>query len=187
MPVRANLDATALLVIDVQRGFDDPVWGVRNNPGCEENITALVEAWRDADRPVVYVRHDSVRPDSPLHPDRPGNALRAELPQRPDLLVAKQVNSAFLGDPDLHEWLQSRRVKGVAVVGVQTNFCCETTARMAGNLGYQTVFVIDATHTFDLDAYGGGTIAADEVARVTASNLDGEFAEVVMTVDLLES
>jgi nicotinamidase-related amidase len=180
-----DLSHTALLVIDLQTGFDDPNWGRRNNPECEANVVALVTAWQTAGRPVVYVRHDSVNPQSPLRPELPGNALRPELPGDPDVLITKNVNSAFFGDPDLHGWLQDRDVTGVAVTGVQTNFCCETTARMAGNLGYETLFVLDATHTFDLPAYGGGIIPADELARVTASNLRDEFAEVVSTQELL--
>lgn len=183
--VQNDLSSTALLVVDVQMGFDDPVWGRRNNPACEENIAALIGAWRDAGRPIVFVRHDSVLPNSPLRPDRPGNALRPEVSGEPDLLVTKSVNSAFLGEPDLDAWLRERGIRGVAIVGVQTNYCCETTARMAGNLGYDTLFVLDATHTFDLPAFGGGTISAEELARVTASNLHGEFAEVLMTADLL--
>jgi nicotinamidase-related amidase len=180
-----DLSHTALLVIDLQTGFDDPYWGPRNNPECEANIVALVSAWKAAGRPVVYVRHDSVNPQSPLRPELPGNALRPELPGDPDVLVTKNVSSAFFGEPDLHGWLRDREVTGVAITGVQTNFCCETTARMAGNLGYDTLFVLDATHTFDLPAYGGGVIPADELARVTATNLQDEFAEVVLTKELM--
>lgn len=180
-----DLESTALIVVDVQTGFDDPVWGRRNNPACEQNISALIDRWREANAPIVFVRHDSVLPESPLRPGQPGNDLRPEVSGEPDLLVTKSVNSAFLGEPDLDAWLRGRGITGVAVVGVQTNYCCETTARMAGNLGYATLFVLDATHTFDLPAYGGGTISAEELTRVTASNLHGEFAEVVNTADLL--
>ncbi len=180
-----DLDATALVVVDVQAGFDDPVWGPRNNPDFEANLAALIRTWRAAGRPIVYVRHDSVTPGSPLRPDQPGNAFQPMVDGSPDLLVSKQVNSAFYGTPDLHGWLQEQGITGVAVTGIQTNFCCETTARMAGNLGYDTLFVLDATHTFDLPAHGGGRLTADELARVTATNLQDEFADVVMTADLL--
>lgn len=180
-----DLFTTALIVIDVQVGFDDPVWGRRNNPDCESNVAALIAAWREAGRPVVFVRHDSVSDGSPLRPDQPGNSLKPEVSGQPDVLVTKQVNSAFYGDPDLHEWLSGRGITGVAITGIQTNMCCETTARMAGNLGYETLFVLDATCTFDLPAHGGGTVSADELARVTATNLQDEFADVVRTADLL--
>ena len=177
----------ALIVIDVQQGFDDPVWGRRNNPECEGNIAALVDHWRGTGRPVVYVRHDSVDPDSPLRPDRAGNQLRPFLPADSDLLVTKSVNSAFYGDPDLDAWLRDRSIDAVVICGVQTNFCCETTARMAGNLGYDTTFVLDATHTFDLEAPDGNIISADELARVTAANLQTDFANVVSTAEALAS
>lgn len=180
-----NLDNTALVVVDVQAGFDLPGWGARNNPDFESNLAALLAAWRAEGRPVVFVRHDSVEPDSPLRPNQPGNNLKEVVSGEPDLLVTKNVNSAFFGEPDLHGWLQDRGITGVAVTGIQTNMCCETTARMAGNLGYDTLFVLDATYTFDLPAHGGGIITADELARVTASNLQDEFADVVMTADLL--
>jgi nicotinamidase-related amidase len=176
----------ALLVIDVQRAFADAAyWGPRDNPGCEANIAALIARWRAAGGPVVFVRHDSEEPGSPLRPGTPGNAFQEIVTGDPDLLVAKHVNSAFYGEPDLHAWLQAAETSGVVICGITTNHCCETTARMAGNLGYATTFVLDATHTFDRRALDGTTIPAEEVSRVTAANLDGEFATVVTTAALL--
>jgi nicotinamidase-related amidase len=177
---------SALIVVDVQRAFDDAdFWGTRNNPACEDNVAALIEAFRRRGDAIVFVRHDSGEPGSPLAPGGPGNAFKDCVTGEPDLLVAKSVNSAFLGDPPLEPWLRERGIGTVAVCGIQTNMCCETTARMGGNLGFDVRFALDATHTFDLPAYGGGTIPADELARVTASNLDGEFATVCATRDLL--
>ena len=175
------MDRTALIVVDVQQGFDDPVWGPRNNPACEENVATLIDAWSAARQPIVFVRHDSTEPGSPFTRGTPGNELRDILSREPDLLVAKSVNSAFHGEPDLAEWLRGEGIERVVVCGVQTNMCCETTARVAANLDFDMTFVLDATHTFDLPAHDGGTISADELARVTASNLDPEFGRVVDT------
>lgn len=179
-----DLDATALLVVDVQVGFDDASWGPRNNPEAEANIERLIDEWRRNGRSVVFIRHDSVLPDSPLRPGQPGNGFKPIITGEADLLVAKHVNSAFYGEPDLDGWLRDQGITGVAVAGITTNHCCETTARMAGNLGYDTLFVLDATHTFDRSGIDGETITADEVARMTAANLQDEFADVVMTSDL---
>lgn len=73
----AQLHRLALVVVDVQQGFDDEAyWGRRDNHRCEENVQLLLEAWRDRGRPVVLVRHDSDDAASPLHRTSPGNALR---------------------------------------------------------------------------------------------------------------
>lgn len=183
--IEMSPERRALIVVDVQSGFDDPRWGTRNNPQCEDNIASLIDHWRQIGEPLVYVRHDSTTEGSPLRPGEPGNALREFVDGQPDLLVTKSVNSAFYGEPDLDAWLRSEGVDSVVICGVQTNYCCETTARMAGNLGYETVFVLDATHTFDQTDLDGVVIPADQLARVTAANLQGEFAQVVSTADLV--
>jgi nicotinamidase-related amidase len=172
-------------VIDVQRGFDDPVWGRRNNPDCDRNVAALIAEWRRQERPVVFVRHDSLEPGSPLGVGSPGNAFKEVVTGEPDLLVRKSVNSAFYGEPDLHAWLRTRGVRALAICGITTNHCCETTARMAGNLGYDVLFVDDATHTFDRTGPDGSVVAAEELQRVTAANLHGEFGTVVSAADLI--
>jgi nicotinamidase-related amidase len=142
-PLFDSLDRSALVVVDVQRGLDDAsVWGTRNNPDCEANVVALVAAWREAGRPVVFVRHDSEVPGSTLAPGTPGNALMPELTGEPDLLVAKRVNSAFHGTPDLAAWLREHELDGIAVCGITTNHCCETTARVGANLGFRVTFVL---------------------------------------------
>jgi nicotinamidase-related amidase len=181
-----DLSRHALVVVDAQKGFDDPSWGPRNNPDCDANIAALVRGWRAHGRPVVHVRHDSTNPASPLHPGTPGNALKDYLGDAPDLLVTKSVNSCFHGSPDLHAWLVERGLDGIVVCGITTNHCCETTARVGGNLGHEVLFAIDATHTFDRTGPDGVTLSADELTRVTAANLHGEFATVVATRALLD-
>jgi nicotinamidase-related amidase len=180
-----SLDRTALVVVDVQQAFDEAdYWGARNNPGCEANVAALLGAWRAAGRPVVLVRHDSDEDDSPLRPDRPGNAFKPEVEGPADLLVTKQVNSAFHGDPDLAGWLRERGIDQIAVCGITTNHCCETTARVGANVGFDVLFVLDATATFDRQGPDGEWMTADELARATATSLHGEFATVVATSDL---
>jgi nicotinamidase-related amidase len=179
-------DRAALVLVDVQQGLEDPVWGPRNNPDCEANVGRLLAHWRERGGTIVFVRHDSVEPDSPLRPDRPGNAFKPVISGEPDLLVTKEVNSAFLGTPALEPWLRERGIGAIVVAGIQTNMCCETTARMGGNLGFDVAFALDATHTFDLrDPLNGGVIDADTLARVTAANLQGEFAQVVSTEELI--
>ena len=184
--------AQALVVIDVQQGFDDlDYWGPTTNPGCEAKITRLLECWRGEGRgPIVVVRHDSVEPGSPLRPGQPGHQLKDIVTGGSyDLLVTKTVNSAFLGEPGLADWLRDRAITTIVCCGLQTNMCVETTARMGGNLGFQVIVPLDATRTFDLARQlpdgSEDRIAAADLMRVTAVNLQGGgFATVVGTDDL---
>ncbi|MFF5503131.1 cysteine hydrolase family protein [Streptomyces roseolus] len=183
----------ALIVVDVQRGFEDAFWGRRDNPEAEENMAALIDRWQETGRPVVFVRHDSPREGSPLAPGSAGNAFKDFVAERrgrgagPEVLVTKTVNSAFYGEPDLDAWLRAAGVEQVVIVGIQTNMCNETTARMGGNLGYDVLFPLDAMHTFDLAGPFGWTRTAEELTRATAVSLHGGgFARVVTTADVLK-
>jgi nicotinamidase-related amidase len=176
----------ALIVVDLQKGTEDPSWGPRNNPACVPNVAALLEAWRARDLPVVYIRHDSEEPGSTLRPGEPGNDLHEVLSAEPDLFVRKHVSSAFHGEPDLAAWLRERGIERLVMCGVQTNMCCETSARVAKVLGFDVRFVIDATYTHDRVTRDGELITADELARVTAVNLEPEFCRVVTTTEAIE-
>lgn len=180
-PVIAQLPAsTALLVVDAQQGFDDSTyWGPRNNPDADAILAALIAAFTATHRPIVFV-HDSPDPNSPLHPTRPGNQLKAYLDTvTPDLLVRKTVNSGFHGTPDLHQWLQRRHHDNLVICGITTNHRCETTARVGANLGHRIYFAADATRTFDRKGPDGGTLTADQLTLATCINLHDEFAMVV--------
>jgi nicotinamidase-related amidase len=181
-------DDAVLILIDLQQGFSDPSWGKRNNPDAEDNIGRLVDAWTLAARPIVRVRHASTRPDSPLRPDAPGHAFHPVVADVvPALEITKSVHSAFLGTPDLHAWLAACGARQLVVTGIQTNRCCETTARMGGDLGYDVLFVLDATHTFEEVAPDGAVVTGDMFAAVTAANIEGNFGRVVRTADLVSA
>lgn len=180
-----GLDA-ALIIIDVQVGFDGPEWGQRNNPEAEANIARLLDAWRRTGRLIFHVKHDSLNADSSLRPDSSGNQIKAVVwPREDEPLVRKSVNSAFIGT-DLEVRLRDAGVHAVVLTGLTTNHCVETTARMAGNLGFDTYFVWDATATFDRTGPDGRWHSADDILSVTLANLHDEFATIVATDTVLE-
>ena len=176
-----------LIVIDVQKGFDEPYWGERNNPDAEHNIERLLPRWRASHRPVIHVRHDSVEPNSALRPDGPGNAIKDVAAPSPDEpVVGKNVNSAFIGT-DLEARLKAHASDTVVLCGFTTNHCVSTTARMAGNLGFRTFVLSDSTVAFAMRSPGpnGRLIPAAEMHEVGLAELNREFATVLTTDELL--
>ncbi len=170
---------TALILIDVQQGFDDPMWGKRNNPDAEANIALLLKAWRKAERPIIHIQHCSVNPIYPLHPDNSGNAFKPEaMPIEGEPIFQKTVNSAFIGT-NLEEYLREEGIENLVIVGLTTDHCVSTSVRMAGNLGFNVRLVSDATATFSKTGPDGREYAADEIHAVNLASLHGEFCQVV--------
>ena len=183
---RATGAGTALLVIDVQRGFDDPGWGRRNNPNLEQRVAELLAAWRAGRRPVLHARHMSTLPASPLRPGQPGNEFKTgAAPLADEPVIEKRVNSCFIGTP-LDEHLRRSGIDGLVLAGLTTNHCVSTTARMAGNLGYAVSVVSDATAAFDRTGPDGVLYPAELVHAVTLADLHGEFADVIDARTLID-
>ena len=177
----------ALLIIDVQKGFDQLAYwgGNRNNPGAEANIGRLLERWRARGLPVFHVRHNSVNPHSPLYPGGPGNEIQEVVKPAPgETVLAKSVNSAFIGT-GLEAQLKAAGIRRLVITGLVTDHCVTTTARMAGNLGFETWVVEDGTATFDRMGPDGETHPAAQVHAIHLASLDGEFARIVRTDELL--
>jgi len=180
-----QLQNAALLIVDVQQGFDNPKWGNRNNPHAEENIFSLLQFWREHNRPIIHVQHCSTDADSPLRPELPGNKFK-ELtqPLNSEKIVQKNVHSAFIGT-DLEVYLTEQGITTLVIVGLTTNHCVSTTTRMAGNLGYNVFLVSDATATFDRNGPDGTMHLAENIHTISLANLHEEFATIVKTEDLL--
>jgi nicotinamidase-related amidase len=174
-----------LIVIDVQQAFDDPVWGPRNNPEAEERVGELLACWRAAAAPIVHVRHTSPSPDGLFVSGTPAHEFKPEArPLEGEPILDKSVHSGFIGT-DLEQRLRANGVTDVVIAGITTDHCCSTTARMAGDLGFSTLIVSDATATFDRTGLDGSTFPAQLIHETALSSLDGEFAEVVTAAEAI--
>ena len=177
---------TALVLIDIQEGFDLPKWGERNNPDAEANSEKLLKKWRSAKRPIIHIKHDSNEPGSPLFPGLPGNDIKDTVqPKGDEPVVVKHVNSAFIGT-DLEQRLHSQNIETIVLVGLTTDHCVSTTARMAANLGFKVAVVADATATFDRHSYDGTYYTAQQMHDAALASLNQEFAMIVTTQELLQ-
>lgn len=175
----------ALMIIDVQKAIDHPSWGRRNNPQAEENIGRLLVAWRNTRRPIIHVCHLSREPQSTYRPGQENCEFKEAMrPQAGEAVITKHTNSAFIGT-ELEVLLRRERIFTLVICGVITNNSVEATARMAGNLGYETYVVSDATATFDKVDFCGQLRSAEDVHALSLANLQGEYATVVSTAELL--
>lgn len=176
----------ALLIIDFQKGFNDPVWGMRNNPQAETNISMLLKNWRKQELPVIHVKHNSTESTSPLHPDKSGNDFKDEAKPLPaEKIFGKSVNSAFIGT-GLEEYLKDKDLLSLVVVGLTTEHCVSTSVRMAANLGFNVIVVSDATAAFDKKGYDGKLYSAEKIHQINLISLNNEFCCLKSTQEILE-
>ncbi len=174
----------ALLIVDLQKAIDDPSWGNdRNNPDAEVNVANLLAFWRSKSWPVFHIRHLSADPESTYRPGQPGADFKIA-PCEGERIVEKRTNSAFIGTR-LEAGLHDLHVRDVVITGVITNNSVEATARMAGNLGFATIVVSDATATFGRRDFAGRWRTSEEVHAMSLANLSGEYAMVLTTEEVV--
>lgn len=175
----------ALILIDQQKGIHHPKLGRRNNPHAEECMLALLAHWRRNDWPVIHVQHLSHSPESVFWPEQSGVEFQeAFFPQAGEWLIQKRVPDAFCGTT-LETSLRDADIGQLVLVGVATNNSVESTARTAGNLGFEAWVVEDACYTFDKADFFGELRSAEVVHAMSLGNLHGEYATVISSGQLL--
>jgi nicotinamidase-related amidase len=175
----------ALLVIDAQDSFKIGArWERRNNLDFERNADRLVQAFRDAGLPVFYFLHTDA--DEHFRPGSPSVRLMDFLSPRPEEPVLTKNTRNCFTSTNLQDLLRERGVRRLAITGIQMEQCCETTARLAADLGYDVDFVIDATMTFPIqNPENGDELSTDDIRRRTEFVLRRRFARIVPTETLV--
>lgn len=171
----------ALILVDIQKGFENiEYWGgQRNNPDAELRASELLETWRNYGLPVFHVQHCSSIPTSLLHESHAGNQFNElVMPAKGEPVIKKKVNNAFVGT-NLQALLDNAKITTVVIAGLTTDHCVSTTTRMAGNLGYETFLVADATATFNKKGIEGQYFPAELIHQTALASLDKEFATVI--------
>jgi nicotinamidase-related amidase len=189
MIMKFNND-TALILIDVQKGVDDlEHWGGvdahRNNIDAETKMASLLADFRAAGRTTILTQHNSREATSPLRLSVSGGEFKEGFePQPCDIVIAKDVNSSFVGT-NLELELTRAGINRLVIGGLFTNFCVETTVRMAGNMGYDTYLAEDACSTTTHVGADGTVYPADIVHKLSVANMHGEFCTAISTNDAL--
>lgn len=176
-----------LLLVDVQSGFDDEAyWGPSNNPHAKANMAKLLEAFRAAGRPVIFIQHVSQSPKSPLRAGEPGNAIHPAVAPKGERIFLKSVHSAFINTA-LERTLRASAQDTLVICGITTDHCVSTTARMAGDMGFTAYIVDDACLCHDRKTHDGRTIPAQQVHDAALASLHDEFGTVTTTQAVLDA
>lgn len=171
----------ALILVDIQKAFlNEEYWGGnRNNKDAEIICGKILNKWRELSLPIFHIRHSSTNPNSKLNKQDDGfNFNKNVIPLENESIITKEVNSAFIGT-DLKEQLDQQSITTIVIVGITTNHCVSTTTRMAGNFGFETYLVSDATASFDRVGINGEKYDAEIIHLTSLANLNEEFATVI--------
>ncbi|WP_067465604.1 cysteine hydrolase family protein [Actinomadura macra] len=188
----------ALLVIDVQESFRRmPLWPAVSAPDIAARTARLADAARAAGDLVVWILHTEPASDTPFDPASGHVRLIEGLQARDGEPVLTKTSRNAFTTTNLQQLLTSRGIREVLVCGIQTEQCCETTARLAADLGFTVTFVTDATATFPIphrDAPADrplpetladpATLPTDQIIARTEYALAGRFATIA-TLDSL--
>lgn len=182
----------AHIVIDVQESFRQLAdWPAVSNPAIADRIGELVDGARERGDLVIWVLHSAAGSGGAFDPESGFVRLIDGLsPQDGEPVLTKTAHNAFT-TTELQRLLVSRGISEVTISGIRTEQCCETTARVASDLGFEVLFVTEATATHPLphrDLPGGAsleeiladprTLTADQVIERTEYALAGRFAEI---------
>ena len=191
----------ALLVIDVQESFRQrPLWAAISNPGIAGDVARLVDGARASGDLVAWVLHSEPGSGTPFDPASGYVRYLAPLAPEPgEPQLTKTSHNAFT-TTGLQQLLTQRGIRELVICGIRTEQCCETTARVASDLGYQVTFVTEATATNPIahrDAPPGQsveqlladprTLPASAVIERTEYALAGRFATIATIADVLEA
>ncbi|WP_348944549.1 isochorismatase family protein [Chitinibacter sp. FCG-7] len=172
----------ALLVIDVQQSFEHaPYWNTHDLPQFQRQLNRLIGICQSRAIPVVNILH--VDQDAAFHADSGWVKPMAFLQHTPSATFEKHVHNALTESGLLH-WLRERQISRLIISGIRTEQCCETTARVASDLGFDVDFVSEATLTFAMTHANGRMYSAAEIKARTELVLAGRFARIVTVTEL---
>ncbi|WP_039044596.1 cysteine hydrolase family protein [Sporosarcina sp. ZBG7A] len=175
----------ALIIVDVQKAFENQKWGERNNLNAEENISRILKLWRKKDWLVIHIKHTSDNPNSVFYPKNEGFAIKEIVaPIGEEVVIEKKVNSSFIGT-NLEDFLRVNEISQVVITGLTTPHCVSTTTRMSGNLGFETYLISDATAAFGLNDQNNIYYDAETIHNVSLATINDEFATVLTTNQLI--
>jgi len=178
---------TALLVIDIQKDYFPGGKMPLDNPlEAGKKAYALLQCFREHNRPTVHIQHVSLRSDAPffVSGERGTDIHDVVAHFEGEPLVQKHYPNSFR-QTDLHEKLQEWGIERLVICGMMTHMCVDATVRAAADLGYQVILAADACATRDL-TYGEITVPAVHVQAAFLVALKS-YGQVLITEKILST
>jgi len=167
---------TALLLIDIQDFyFPGGNLPLENPETAGMNAGLILNRFREKQEMVIHVRHN-FEPGGDIH-----EYVR---PVEGEKVITKNQVNAFIGT-ELLLTLEENGIEQLVICGMQTHMCVEAAVRAAHDFGYSCIVVADACATRPLQ-YKDKIISAANVHNSTLSTLEGNYATVVTTNELLK-
>jgi nicotinamidase-related amidase len=177
----------ALLVIDAQDSFKlAPRWEKRNNRQFEDNVAGVIGLFRKHQLPIVYFLHSDQDPG--FERSSPHYKLMEFIsPLTGEPVLHKETRNVFTST-GFAAFLLEKAVRRVVITGIQMEQCCETSARVAADLGYAVDFVTEATMTFPIPNHDrpGEELDVNSIKERTEYVLRRRFARIATVRDLAE-
>jgi nicotinamidase-related amidase len=150
---------TAVLVIDVQQSMFDTEPALYRREEVVAIARDVIERARAAGVEVVYVQHNAA-PETPMATGSPGWMIHPEIAPRDGELVVQKWTPDSFHETTLHDELTRRGISKLVVLGMQTEYCVDTSTRRAFSLGYDVTLVSDGHSTWDTDIVKAEQIVA---------------------------
>lgn len=174
----ANINS-ALLIIDIQEFYfpGQDRKGLVNAEEASLIAQKVLETFRINKQLVVHIKHKSDY-GFEIHPN--------VMPLNNEKVITKEEVSCFSGT-DLLQYLKTKNINRLFIIGMQTHMCLEAAVRAAHDLGFDCIVIEDACATRDLN-YNSTIIKAKDVHMSTLATLQGGgYAEVINSNDFLEN
>lgn len=173
------MENTALLIVDVQNALvDDKPFNLDNTLA---NIKKLQDTCRANKIEVIYIQHDGEKEDN-LEPFSKGWDIHHSIyPESGEKIIRKTYNSAFK-NTELEEYLDSKNIKTLILVGMQTEYCIDTTCRVAFEKGYKLIMPEHTNTTYDNGQLTGSEIYEYHNLKI----FKNRFAEVIDIDETIE-
>ncbi len=180
-------ETSVLMLVNTQKSFLDPFWGLSSTPEATENINLILKEWRKSKNRVIHVKHVSSDPNHPFYLDSEGSQIMEGLEPLPGEEVINKSSASAFTNTNLGFNLSKNEISSIVLTGFTASECVDATAKQASDLGFKNYVVSDATATFQMPGDLEKKYTSNDIHSFTMARLNKIFAEVVSSKFLIKA